>query len=224
MGGFINPEPLSISALILNLVLGVILSVCVAWFYARYGEALSNRVRFARLLPMLSLITILVISVIKASLALSLGLVGALSIVRFRTPIKDPEELLYLFLAIAIGLGLGADQRLPTVVAVGAIMVLLVVRRLLAPRARRHNLYLNIHAPAEGDGGANTFALLNDLLGQHVEQVDLRRLDRHDGVLQVTYLMDCKDQHVLTRLMSAINAAVPGCSYSFVDQQSLPEI
>lgn len=61
MGGFIDPEPLAISALILNLVLGVILSVFVACFYARYGEALSNRLRFAHLVPMPRHITILII-------------------------------------------------------------------------------------------------------------------------------------------------------------------
>ena len=63
---------------------------------------------------MLSLITFLVILIVKSSLALSLGLVGALSIVRFRTPIKEPEELIYLFLAIALGLGYGAGQIIPT--------------------------------------------------------------------------------------------------------------
>lgn len=223
MDGFTSPEPLSVNALVLNLLLGIVLSVVVAWFYARYGEALSNRNRFARLLPMLSLITILVISVIKASLALSLGLVGALSIVRFRTAIKDPEELLYLFLAIAIGLGLGADQRVPTLIAVGMIMALLVVRRMLVPRSRRRNLYLNIRAP-EGDGeDARTFTMLNDILGQHVEQVDMRRLDRHNGILQITYLMSCRDQYVLARLLDDLKEAIPDCSYSFVDQQSLPE-
>ncbi|HIL79776.1 MAG TPA: DUF4956 domain-containing protein [Myxococcales bacterium] len=48
--------------------------------------------------------------VIKSLLALSLGLVGALSVVRFLTPTKESEELVYLFLAIALGLGLGAGQ------------------------------------------------------------------------------------------------------------------
>ena len=52
--------------------------------------------------------------IVKSSLALSLGLVGALSIVRFRTPIKEPEELVYLFLAIAIGIGYAAGQTLLT--------------------------------------------------------------------------------------------------------------
>ena len=49
----------------------------------------------------------LVITVVKSSLALSLGLVGALSIVRFRTPIKEPEDLVYIFISIGIGIGIG---------------------------------------------------------------------------------------------------------------------
>lgn len=224
MGGLINLEPLSVSALVLNLLLGVVLSVVVAWYYARFGEALSNRRKFARLLPMLSLITTLVISVVKASLALSLGLVGALSIVRFRTAIKDPEELLYLFLAIAIGLGLGADQRIPTLVAVGIIMLLLIATRLFAPRSQRRNLYLNIQVrEREGDAGeANEFRTVNDILVKHAELVDVRRLDRHDHTLQMTYFLDCKDQNALAGLMDDLRNAVPGCSFSFVDQNSMP--
>ena len=59
---------------------------------------------------------------VKSSLALSLGLVGALSIVRFRTPIKDAEELGYLFLVIATGLAAGADQEVAILVALPIIL------------------------------------------------------------------------------------------------------
>ncbi len=222
MDGLIDPAPLSTSALILNLLLGSILSVIVAWYYARFGEALSNRVKFARLLPFLSLITILVISVVKASLALSLGLVGALSIVRFRTAIKDPEELLYLFMAIAIGLGLGADQRIPTLVAVGIIMILVIATRLLAPRSRRRNLYLNIQVPEGEKGETLSFESINDILVQHVEFVDMRRLDRHNHTLQMTYFLDCSSQVTLMKLMDDLRNAVPECSFSFIDQNSMP--
>ena len=62
----------------------------------------------------MALTTFLVISVVKSSLALSLGLVGALSVIRFRTPIKEPEELVYLFLSISLGLGYGSGQFLLT--------------------------------------------------------------------------------------------------------------
>ena len=61
-------------------------------------QYLSNKEYFSDLFIPLSIITCLVITVIKFSLALSLGLVGALSIVRFRAAIKEPEELIYLFL------------------------------------------------------------------------------------------------------------------------------
>ena len=111
MDELIALDPLSLTTLIVDLLLGALLSSVVAWYYARFGESFTNRVKLARLLPILCLTTLLVISVVKASLALSLGLVGALSIVRFRTAIKEPEELLYLFIAIAIGIGLGAGQR-----------------------------------------------------------------------------------------------------------------
>ncbi|MBN1978504.1 MAG: DUF4956 domain-containing protein, partial [Anaerolineae bacterium] len=136
------PAPLSLTTLATNLLLCIVLSSAVAWFYTRYGRSLSNRAKFARTLPVLALTTVLIISVVKSSLALSLGLVGALSIVRFRTAIKEPEELLYLFMAITIGLGLGADQRLPTILAIVVILGYLFARTLLSPRPAKNNLYL----------------------------------------------------------------------------------
>ena len=221
MNQLVNLDQLTLSALVFNLLLGVVLSVVVAWYYARFGESLSNRIKFARLLPVLCLITVLVISVVKASLALSLGLVGALSIVRFRTAIKDPEELIYLFMAIAIGLGLGADQRIATIVAVCVMMGLLIGTRLVASRSEKRNLYLNIQVPEQETGGS--FQTVNDILVAHSELVDMRRLDRTDHSLQLTYLLDCPDQQSLAALMDDLQAKIPGCSFSFVDQKTTPD-
>src|SRR5512144_2477795 len=143
--------PLSLPILLLNLALGLGVSLIIAWYYVKYGNSLSNRTHFPAILPLLTLITLLVISIVKSSLALSLGLVGALSIVRFRTAIKDPEELIFLFFAIAVGLGLGADQRIPTLVAFAAIMAYLAARALLARKKRGTNsLYLNLQLVNDG--------------------------------------------------------------------------
>lgn len=98
----------------LSLTCCIFLSFSLKFIYQEKSTSLSNKSHIANVLPMLSLITFLIIIIVKSSLALSLGLVGALSIVRFRTPIKEPEELIYLFLAIAIGLGYGAGQIIPT--------------------------------------------------------------------------------------------------------------
>ena len=92
----------------------VVLSFALKYLYIEKATSLSNTFQIANSLPILSLIVFFVILIVKSSLALSLGLVGALSIVRFRTPIKEPEELIYLFLAIAIGLGFGAGQIIPS--------------------------------------------------------------------------------------------------------------
>ena len=220
MNQIITLEPLSISALMFNLLIGIILSTAVAWYYSRFGEALANRAKFARLLPILCLITILVISIIKSSLALSLGLVGALSIVRFRTAIKEPEELIYLFMAIAIGLGLGADQQVPTIVAMCVLMALLIGTRLVAFRSKERNLYLNLQVPEQET--ASSFESVNDILVKHARFVDMRRIDRVNHTLQLTYFLDCKDQDRLARLMDELKSSIPDCSFSFIDQNHVP--
>lgn len=102
--------------LFFNSIVCIVLSFILKHIYLNYSKSWSNRFQFSNLLPVLALTVFLVISIVKSSLALSLGLVGALSIVRFRTPIKEPEELLYLFIAIAIGLGLAANQTILTVI------------------------------------------------------------------------------------------------------------
>lgn len=220
MNQIITLEPLSISALMFNLLIGIILSTAVAWYYSRFGEALANRAKFARLLPILCLITILVISIIKSSLALSLGLVGALSIVRFRTAIKEPEELIYLFMAIAIGLGLGADQQVPTIVAMCVLMALLIGTRLVAFRSKQRNLYLNLQIPEQET--ASSFEAVNDILVKHARFVDMRRIDRVNHTLQLTYFLDCKDQDRLARLMDDLKSSMPDCTFSFIDQNHVP--
>jgi hypothetical protein len=86
------------------IVLSALFGEWIAVIYRRYGSSLSNRKVFSDVFWLLSVTTTVVIMVVKFSIALSLGLVGALSIVRFRAAIKEPEELVYLFLVIAIGI------------------------------------------------------------------------------------------------------------------------
>ena len=104
-----------ILAFCLNLFMAGLLAVALKYVYVRYGKGLSNRKKFGENFTLITMATMMIITIVKSSLALSLGLVGALSIVRFRSAIKDPEELAYLFISIAIGLGMGAGQRLITV-------------------------------------------------------------------------------------------------------------
>lgn len=108
-----------------NLIVAMIMCLIVKFVYMKFSTSLSNKREFSKNFVILGLTTCIVITIVKSSLALSLGLVGALSIVRFRAAIKEPEELVYLFLVIAIGLGAGAGQI--EIVIVGSLTTLLIV-------------------------------------------------------------------------------------------------
>ena len=78
--------------------------------------------------------------IVKSSLALSLGLVGALSIVRFRAAIKEPEELVYLFLIIAAGLGCGAGQLKITIVGILFSLLIIFIYSFVLKRKKIKNI------------------------------------------------------------------------------------
>ena len=126
----------------------------------------------------------------------------------------------YLFMVIAMGIGLGADQQIPTAVAVCALVALLIATQLLTRRTQKRNLYLNIQVAEEGE--SNTFAAVNDILVKHAQFVDMRRLDHRDQLLQLTYFVDCKDQEALVTLMDELKVRMPACSFSFIDQSGAP--
>ena len=111
-------------AIMVNFILCIVMSFILRSFYIKRSFSLTGKMHIGSIIPILSAVVFLVIMVVKSSLALSLGLVGALSIVRFRTPIKEPEELVYLFLAIAIGLGYAAGQTLLTSIIILSTLVI----------------------------------------------------------------------------------------------------
>jgi len=112
--------------LLISLFLCVLLSFITSYVYRERSGSLSNKLEISKVIPILSITTFLVISVVKSSLALSLGLVGALSVIRFRTPIKSPEDLIYLFISISIGLGFGAGQITTTILVFICLMLVIL--------------------------------------------------------------------------------------------------
>lgn len=206
------------AAFVVDMLIGLLLSLAVAWYYEHYGQAMVNRHKLAALLPVLTLTTGLVITIVKSSLALSLGLVGALSIVRFRTAIKEPEELLFLFVAIAIGLGVGAEQAGVTVAGVLLLLGTMAVRLVLRHRTQSPNLYLNIMV---ADEGTALFNRVNACLLDHVDELDFRRLDSRDGTLHLTYFVKCKDPATLNDLVDHLKDTFPVSEVSFLQQEQV---
>jgi hypothetical protein len=121
---FWDTNLINITGLLIALSISAVLGVLTSWHYKRFSRNAQYQVSLASLLPFIGLTVCFIIWIIQGSIALSLGLVGALSIVRFRTAIKEPEDLGYIFSVIAIGIGAGSGNT--TITIVGSIFILLM--------------------------------------------------------------------------------------------------
>ena len=167
----------------------------------------------------------LIITVVKSSLALSLGLVGALSIVRFRTPIKEPEELAYLFISIAMGLGLGANQTVATVVAGPGILAFMAVVNSRRREKENKNFFLSLDWQSEGEEHPERYLeRLKDSISMHVVSSDLRRFDIREESVEVTYYRDIANSESLSSLVDELRKTFPRIGVTFLDQNRLPSV
>ena len=174
-----------------NLLITVVLAFLLAVVYDKYGTTFSNRKQFSKNLIMIAATTMLIITIVKSSLALSLGLVGALSIVRFRAAIKEPEELAFLFLCIAIGLGLGASQRAVTIIGFLIILVIIFFKYRFSPSKEVNpNLYLNFqHAPEH----KIKLEDVQNILKENCSEMRLIRFDESENSCEFIYLVNFFD-------------------------------
>lgn len=124
----ISSNPINFFESFFALILAGIFGSLISNSYKNSCQSIAGGRQITSSLLPLTLTICVIITVVKSSLALSLGLVGALSIVRFRTPIKDPEDLIYLFIAIVTGLGFGAHQNLFTAISISSILLILNIR------------------------------------------------------------------------------------------------
>jgi len=208
----------SISGFLINLVLAGLLASFLGFIYVRYGTVLSNRRMFARNLTILALTTTLVITIVKSSLALSLGLVGALSIVRFRSAIKEPEELGFLFMAIGIGLGLGANQREITIVALIVIVFFLIARSFWQKREENHNLHITV---SSSDPATVKLPDIVEVLRDHSRNLELKRFDQTKEFMEASFLVEFDGYHQLEESRLAVEGFGDSVSISFVDNKGL---
>ena len=124
--------------LFINIIACLIMAFILRSFYLKFSFSINGKQNIGTILPILSLTVFMVIVIVKSSLALSLGLVGALSIVRFRAAIKEPEELVYLFLIIATGLGCGAGQIMITVIGVLISLFIIIIYSIFIRKKQLH--------------------------------------------------------------------------------------
>lgn len=211
-------QSINLSEFLINIGVAAILCILLRLYYIRFANAVSNRARFASNFLLLGLSTMLIITIVKSSIALSLGLVGALSIVRFRAAIKDPEELTYLFLVIGIGLAAGANQPLIAIVSFVVIIGILFLNQLLSGRIaikQEDKMYLNVRTDLK------EITPLMDILKDQLPYVELKRLDTLEDGLDVSFVIKSKEASELEAVQQRLSALSPATRLSMVDQPDL---
>ena len=118
---------LTLADIVLNLAAAGIISVLIFISYRVTHSGAVYSAKFNVSLVMLTLITATVMCVIGNNIALSLGMVGALSIVRFRTAIKDPRDTAYIFWTVAVGICCGVSDYLIAMIGSMFVFVFLIV-------------------------------------------------------------------------------------------------
>lgn len=214
---FSNNVPLG--EFLLNILVATLLATILRLYFIHFGHAISNRRRFGGNFLPLTLSTLLVIMIVKSSIALSLGLVGALSIVRFRAAIKDPEELVYLFMSIGVGLACGAGQPLLAMVALLVILAVMWVSRRFStnPNAQSDSgrLYINITTDVDD------LEKISQILLRHLPHVELKRMDTLHKGLDLSFVARAESLAQLNQLKDELRLLSDQTQLSILDQPEL---
>ena len=205
-------QSINIFIFIFQILICAVLCLAIAFFYTKFGNSLSNRRALAKNFLLIGVTTMTIITIVKSSLALSLGLVGALSIVRFRTAIKEPEELAYFFMVIAVGLGIGAGQVLVTVIAVLTLCLLVFIVNKQQKKDVLQNLIVSFSRNEKAEEGE-----LIAILEKHSTQLNLRRMDSGQERSEITFAASFSGHTQLLSAKKAIEMQFPDATISFLE-------
>lgn len=127
----------SLSEFILGLSLTIIYSLFLRKIYITYSTSVSNKSLVANIFPLFAVSIFLIVITIKSSIVLSLGLVGALSIIRFRTAIKEPEQIVYFLILTGISIASAAGAYIFPIL----IILFIYIYNMSNSNSRKENIY-----------------------------------------------------------------------------------
>ena len=162
-----------------------------------FAGAMFSR-SFGLSLVVLPMISTFIILAVTSNVVLSLGMVGALSIVRFRSAIKDPLDIVYLFWALSVGIVLGAKQYF---LAILGSLIIGGILFLLARVARTGKDFIVILEISDGNAEQNAFAVVKE----YGKRVSVKTKTVTDAAMEITYAVSLeKDEAELVNKLKAI--------------------
>jgi uncharacterized membrane protein YhiD involved in acid resistance len=208
--------PVDLAGFSIDVFLTFLTSYLIGKIYEKYGRSISNRASFAQNFILLAITTMMVITIIKSSIALSLGLVGALSIVRFRSAIKDPEELVYLFLCMGLGLGFGSGNRNLTLIFFALIAVVLIVRGKFKKYNNHAPMFLMVHSKA-----GLTIDQITSTIGKNLKRIELHRMENSENTLEAIFSVQVNSMSILNKVNESLRELDKNIEISFTENKGI---
>lgn len=203
-------QQVGLGSFVVLMIVSLACSLVVSLLYVHFYSSRATGSQVHRAFPLLGLSITAIFVCIQFSLPLSLGLLGALSIVRFRTPIKEPEEIGFIMLVIATSIATATFK----LAFVGLLLLLALAALLVQTRGgrmgRRHgDGTLVVTLP---DGGAAQQAV-SESIRRHVAGAHLESLSRQEGAVSLSYVFHDLRTDAVDRLQAELSAT-PGLSFS----------
>ena len=203
---------ISLPELLLSVAIACVIALFILFIYRKTYTGVIYSNSFAMSIVMLSMVTSIITSTISSNMALSLGMVGALSIVRFRTAVKEPLDTAFMFWAIAAGIMTGAGMYLPSIF--GSLLVGILYMACYAMGFRLSKRYLLI-VKYSVEAEDAVMSLVNT-----IKNKKLRSQTAYGKDVEVTYELEVKDVNAQSALIKQIQVLNGVKSCSFVAYQN----
>lgn len=211
----VNLFPITALDIVANVGIALLCGLAVAWLYRQTYRGPGYSIAFVNALVFLSMITAIMILAIGSNLARAFGLVGAMSIIRFRTAVKDTQDIVYIFFALAIGMAAGGGYHKIAIIgtlSVGFVMYLFARSGAFAPR--REEYLLQFSYSGNGEVAPSYMPVLQEFCRRH-QVINTRSIGLDAEAIELSYYVRLRERERDGEFVRALRGA-PG-----VDRVSL---
>jgi uncharacterized membrane protein YhiD involved in acid resistance len=202
-------DAFGVGEVLIALVLSFALCLIVAYFYRQSHRGLSYSVSFVHAMIILGVTVSVIMLIIGSNIARAFTLVGALSIIRFRNPIKDSRDVAFIFVTMAIGMAVGTGFYLTAIIfTLFASFMAYVLTRFDVGRTSRREMLLKVHVPRAADYAA----LFSELFYRDLREHALLSVEpiRERDELELVYSLEFKPRVDEAAFLGEVRRLAPG--------------
>ena len=180
---FSDVDTLAPAVILIALTGAFLLSLFTAFVYTRTHRGLSYSQSFVFSLVLLGTIGAVVMIIASGSILRAIGILGAFSIIRFRTAVKDPKDMAFLMLVLGVGMAMGAQMYFLALAAtLGLCFIVWLLTAINFGSTRKHDALLRIMAGAQSPQAA-----FETILQRHTQSFNLLSASSHGDGVEFTY-------------------------------------